>query len=198
MGKMKLYKPESGFVYNFACVHPYFSWTYTHVGVRYIRVDFLVWTSHEDECLPKISKCGNFLYFSQKIPERFLEMMRQFRYYTDLDGTPADNDTALIQRGVELVTGIKEAFNHEEISPVLRLKLPFPVQQDFEDPYRQNLPGYELSSYPHERDPNRFFYVFSVGLKDAAMPRKKAAPGFQQRAWAAPPAAGAAGGGGGG
>jgi len=112
------------------------------------------------------------------------EHYRKFKNTSSIAKTVHQNYVD-IQRGVELETVINEAFNHEKISPVVRLKLPFPVQQDFEDPYRVGLLGYELSAYPHEKDPRRFFYVFSVGLKDASIPRKKAAPAFQQRAWGA-------------
>ena len=59
------------------------------------------------------------------------------------------------------------------------------VQQEFEDPYHPNLPGYELTTYPHEHDAARIFCVFSVFLKGTSVPPSKATPGFEARAWGA-------------
>jgi hypothetical protein len=196
MKQMRFSKQE-GSGWNFTCVHPHYWWTYTHNGVKYVRCEFLCWTSHEKECVPKISKCGNFLYFTQKIPERFLDMAHQFYYYThdQLDGNVQSCADAIIQQGVNVENNIREAFEQESITPVVKVKLPFSVQQDFEDPYRPGLPGYELCSYPHESDERRTFFVFSVSVKDSTVPRKKANPGFTARTWDHRPAGGGAGGG---
>ena len=62
MNKMSLSSKTSGF--NFNCVYPHFWWSYSVMGIRYLKYEFLVWTCYEDEVNPKISKCGNFLYQS--------------------------------------------------------------------------------------------------------------------------------------
>ena len=190
MEKMFLKNKEKGRGYNFNCVHPHYWWSHSLNGIQYTRVEFLVWTSHEDECLPKLSKDGNILYFSQKIPERFLEIARQFAYYdvNELAGNNADeSDANMVQTGVDLENEINEEFEMDAIKPLVKLKLPFTVQQEFEDPYRPGLPGYELCSYPHERDGGRVFYAFQLCVKAAAVPRQKTTPTFRARGWGRPP-----------
>jgi hypothetical protein len=150
MDKMKISTSE-GKGWNFASVHPHYWWTYSFQGVCYCRIKLLVWTSHEDECDPKISKCGNYFYFTQKIPERFLDMARQFSYYDPVQ-LLGDIDTctdAIIEQGLNLQNEVKEAFELNSITPVAKLRLPFTVQQAFEDPYRPGALGYELATYPH-------------------------------------------------
>jgi hypothetical protein len=156
-------------------MHRHYWWTYSYQGVRYCRIELLVWTSHEDECVAKISKCGNYFYFMQKLPERFTDMARLFSYY-DAAHLVGDLDTcadAIVEQGVNLQNQVAEAFELNTVTPVIKMKLPFTAQQTFEDPYRPAMLGYELSSYPHERGLARNFFVFSACVRDASVPHQK-------------------------
>jgi hypothetical protein len=102
----------------------------------------------------------------------------------DLD-TCAD---AIVEQGVNLQNQVEDAFElNTTITPVVKLKLPFTAQQTFEDPYRPGMLGYEFSTYPHERGGERNFFVFSVSIRDASVPRQKSQPVFQAQEWGRPP-----------
>jgi hypothetical protein len=176
-------------------VHPYYWWMYSLLGTRYIRVEILCWTSPPGECMPKISPDGTTFYFGQKVPELSFDMFRQFIYYnSQLIGDPNTSDAALFQQGVTCRNRIEEHFNLKPVTLLIKLKLPFVCNQDFDDPYHLGLAGYQYTSFPHECENNTPFYVFSVSMCELAAPRCKAAPvkvahqwNIQQPAPPAPP-----------
>lgn len=189
MDQMKL----SGVVergYNFDCSHPYFWWTFKNGGFNFLRIDLLCWTSPPAQCTPKISPDGKTFYFDQQVPGRFLEAMRQFIYYDgEIDGDERTCDASIITENVNAINQINEAFDLHPIKPLVTVKLPFGVQQEFEDPYRPNEPGYQLTSFPHELSTSAqgVFYVFSACMKEAKVARKKASVPMQSKGWAMPP-----------
>jgi hypothetical protein len=134
-----------------------------------------------------ISKDGNVLTFKQKIPDRFLDMERHFIYYNHQNGiigTKQTNTTMLIQKGNEATQDVHESFKMQPVLVPTVVKLPYPVQQQFSDPYHQaGFPGYELVCYPHESDATRFFYVYSVSVIDAAMPQVNTQTNFRVGMW---------------
>jgi len=179
----------------FDCVHPHFWWTCSYLGSRCIRIDLLCWTGPPTDCVPKLDPEGKIFCCGQKIPDRFFDMARQFIHYGGvLEGDEHTCTDAIYNEGVACKAAIDEAFHFEDVKPLVRFKLPFPVKQDFEDPYRPNMTGYMLNSYPHEADGNEFFFVFSASMREAAEPRRKATPQHARHAW--PGAGGAAAGGG--
>jgi len=178
--------------HNFDCSHPYFWWTYRFNNTTYLRVDLLCWTTPPSHCLPKISPDGKLFYFSQKIPDRFLDVMRQFVYYGgEIPGNATTCDASIITENAAAINQIQDAFNLGPIKPLVTFKLPFPVQQEFEDPYREGKPGYSLVSLPHEgsKDGSDKFYVFSASMKEAKVARKKATVPVQDLKWDIPGAA---------
>ena len=194
MDKMQLTGSESR-GWNLDCSHPYFWWSYSYQGSRFVRVELLCWGSTPGACMPKLSPDGKMFYFSQKIPSRFYNMFRQFSYYNgELGPDEATCPDAVYHEGLNASQAMQEAFNMEDMKPLVRVKLPFIVKQDFEDPYRPDALGYQLTSFPHESDQNVPFHVFSVCMKESAAPRKKATPQHQAYAnWQMPPAGAAAG-----
>ena len=174
MSKMAVVSDKGARGYNFNCVHPHFWWTYSVLGVKYMKIEFLVWTCHEDDVGPKISKCGKYLYFSNKILEHFLSLDHLFKCYgNDLPGDPNNCGEAMYEEGLSHVKSIHEDHEMEDIKPVIKIELPFTAQQEFEDPYQPNQKGYSLRSYPHEKDKERKMYIYHVNLKDASAPRSK-------------------------
>jgi hypothetical protein len=112
-------------------------------------------------------------------------MDRQFFYYdpAHLDGNKSTNTTMMVQKGNETQQDIQEYFKFNKIMVPTIVKLPYPVQQQFADPYRMNQPGFELVAFPHETDATRFFYVFSCCVKDSALPQQVSQSGFRVRMW---------------
>jgi len=187
MEKMKLTGVETrGF--NFDCVHPYFWWTYSYQQKRYFRIELLCWSSPAKDVEPKISPDGWTFYLSQKIPAHFLDMYRLFMYYNgELPGDPTTCADTIYQEALATEKKIEEHFNMQDIKPLLSHKLPFACSQVFDDPYRPNQVGYQLSSFPHERphdaEPAMRFHVFSASLAEAAAPRMKPTVQHHDYAW---------------
>jgi hypothetical protein len=125
---------------------------------------------------PLLSACQRCLqmapatfYFGQKIPEHFFDMFHQFIYYRgQLEGAPQDCDAAIYQHGLTAMNRLEENFNMKDVAPLIRVKLLFVCNQDFDDPYRPGQPGYQYTSYPHESDNVTPFFVFSVSMKELA------------------------------
>lgn len=84
MDKMKMKDAEKGC--NLNCVYPHFWWTFSMDGVRFVKYEFLLWSSPPGAAVAKLSKCGKFLYFSNKIPDRFLSVDRLFKQYNGFLG----------------------------------------------------------------------------------------------------------------
>ena len=80
----------------------------------------------------------------------------------------------MFEEGVKCINAIHEKHSMEEIKPVVKVSLPFKVQQDFYDPYKPDGKGYSLISYPHRKDRNVFVYMYHVNLRDASVFRTKA------------------------
>ena len=144
--------------FNLSCAFPYLWWVFTKEGKKYIKVDFLVWPTVAEDILPKISSCGIFLYLHNTITERFLGLQRVFAQYT-ADELPRDglrgrktSNHSMYEEGVKCINAIHEKHSMEEIKPVVKVPLPFKVQQDFFDLYQPDGKGYGLTSYPHKKD----------------------------------------------
>jgi len=184
--KLKLNKGNCGF--DFTCTTPYYFWTYTYAGTKHIKFEFLTWGIHQDDIVPKISPDGAYLALAVKIPDSFLAIARQIGYYTGppVGGNAAESTVSpsdsIFSEGQVFIKEIKELYNMEDIKPVTIVKLPFPVVQQFFDPYHfdgENT-GYGLRSYPHEKDPNRKVFVFHCSLRDAKSPRVKTNVGYSE------------------
>jgi len=181
MDKMALVAEEYGF--NFNCPNPHYWWVYSQEGIRYIKAEFLTWTVHEKEITCKISTDGTHLYIGTKLPDQFLNIMRQRGYYGDQVNVP-DSGDVMFKAGRKAINHIQAQHSMEHIKPLTKVKLPFPVQEDFFDPYRDLEKGYGLLSYPHEtaRQPPAAagadgvippqhahdFFVFSVSMQSKA------------------------------
>lgn len=171
--------------YNFNCIHPYFYWTYPLNVYKFIKFEFLVWTPYKADCFPKISTDGLYLYMATRIPNRFVGLSRLFGYYgaANIQGDFNDTSDMMVQKGKETTNMIRDTrFGHDDIKPTTKIKLPFKVLQEFEDPYRPGadpaFKGYDLRSYPHEHV-DRHVYIFHVSLKSADVPRTKTAAAFE-------------------
>jgi len=181
MDKMVLVAEEYGF--NFNCPNPHYWWVYSHEGIRYIKAEFLTWTVHEKEITCKISKDGTHLYVRTKLPDRFRNIMHQRGYYGDQLVVPKSGDV-MFEAGRKAISLIQEKHSMEQIKPLTKVKLPFPVLKEFADPYHELERGYGLLSYPHEtaRQPPAAagadgvvpphnahdFFVFSVSMQSKA------------------------------
>ena len=109
-------------------------------------------------------------------------------YSTGLCFTQETCSDAIYHEGLAATQQLQEAFNMEDIKPLVHFKLPFVVKQDFLDPYcPPPLEGYALASYPHENRGGILFHVFSVSMEELAAPRKKATPQHQNFGWNMPP-----------
>ena len=61
----------------------------------------------------------------------------------------AECSAVVYHEGLSAMNKLEEAFNMEDIKPLVTVKLPFAVKQDFEDPYHPNQLGYQFLSFPH-------------------------------------------------
>jgi len=148
MDKMKITdKADWGF--NFNCPHPHFWWTFSVNGVTFIKAEFLSWTVDPEEITCKLAADGATLYIGSKIPDRFLNIMRQRGYYAAQAQVPEEGDV-MLESGRKTISKIKQMHTLENIKPLTKVKLPFAVQEDFHDPYKPMDKGYGLRSYPHE------------------------------------------------
>ena len=147
MDKMTVNAASYGF--NFNCPHPHYWWTFTITGLTYIKAEFLSWTVHHSEITCKISDDGTKLYVGTKLPERFVNILRQRGYYHEVGNAPDEGDV-MLEQGRKAVSAINQGHSMEAIKPLTVLKLPFAVQEDFFDPYKPAEKGYALRSYPHE------------------------------------------------
>lgn len=167
--------------HNFNCPYPHIWWSYVLDGIKHVKYEFLIWTCHEEEVVPKISSCGNFLYFSAKIPERFLNIQRQKGLYTAAGIDLPESGDIMLETGKQHFASIKDALGNEDIKPPIKISLPFCVQETFFDPYYPTSKGYGLRSYVHEKATTqtpRVFYVFYVCMQDKARIREKARADF--------------------
>jgi len=128
MAKMSLKDAEAGF--NFNCPFPHFWWTYPLNGVKYVKVEFLVWATFQDEIAPTLSKDGKILYLKCKIPEVFLKLARLFPFYTpngndpatgnpyacSIDGLPDNTANAMYSNGKAHVSSFRNSFDMEAIA----------------------------------------------------------------------------------
>jgi hypothetical protein len=178
MDKMKIKDSEKGC--NLNCVYPHFWWTFG-IDVRFVKYEFLLWSSPPGAAIAKLSKCGKYLYFSNKIPDRFLSVERLFKQYQPgfLGGRPGTCNKTMYQKGNDAVQSIHEAHELNDVAPAIKITLPFPVLQSFEDPYHHEKRGTFLRTYPHENGKEHKVYIFHVTMKDAAAPRKKVEPDFE-------------------
>jgi len=135
--------------FNFNCPHPHFWWTFTISGITYIKAEFLTWTVHQQEITCKISDDGSLLYVGTKLPDRFLNILRQRGYYADQPQVPEEGDV-MLEQGRKAISAINQAHSMDHIKPLTVVKLPFAVLEEFVDPYRPLEKGYALRSYPHE------------------------------------------------
>jgi hypothetical protein len=148
MDKMTVNAASYGF--NFNCPHPHYWWTFTITGLTYIKAEFLSWTVHHPEITCKLSDDGNKLYVGTKLPERFINILRQRGYYNQGGIQPPDEGDVMLEQGRKAISAIQQEHAMEDIKPLTVLKLPFSVQEDFFDPYKPLEKGYALRSYPHE------------------------------------------------
>ena len=195
MDKMKVSEQQS-WGFNFNCPHPHYWWSYTINGSRYLKFEFLVHTCPVEDLSPKMSKDGNYLYLSNKIPDRFLDLGRLLFQY-DPSTLPRRSDgsctEAMYQQGVAATTQIKELNEMEAIKPTTKIKLPYTCMQSFTDPFDTSSDGTALGVWPHEKDPNHTVYIYSVSLKDAAAPRSEVKSKFKIFDIKPPPTSGGSG-----
>lgn len=167
--------------YDFNCVHPHFWWTYTVDGRRYVKYEFLLWTSGPDDVTPKISPDGKYLYLTNKLPDRFLDAFRLLFQY-DAQHLPRSEKNycpvTMYQNAVSTIVNIKEKHEMNDIKPIVRCVLPFTCLQDFVDPYCPE-GGTALRSYSHESTDKACVYIYHVSLVDASAPRAKVENKYQ-------------------
>lgn len=113
-----------------------------------------------------------YLILQNKILDHFLGMPQHVCHY--YAGGVADFaagieetviNESMSQNRVKLMNNIKEEFDMEDVKPIVIVKLPFKVQQQFFDPHLPDGPGQGLKVYPlldaHARC---LFYIFHVNL----------------------------------
>lgn len=108
--------------------------------MQFVKIDFLVWTTHEDDIVPKISVDGNYLIVTNKMIDRFMSPTLTNRYYRNArnnmfaDGTAEDDITVpMFQNCRTFWEEVKEAFDldEEDIKPAAVVPLPFQCTQMF-------------------------------------------------------------------
>ena len=179
--KMKL--TDDGGGCNFNCAHPHYWWMYEFRGInsKYVNFAFLCWTVAPGDITCKLSEDGSILYVGTKIPERFANFVVMRNYYAASPNAPDEGDV-MLEAFRKTINMINEMHGHDPIKPLTTIKLPFPVQQTFHDPYFPDQNGYALRTYNHETamrpqrmaanpgDPlpaleRETFHVFYVGMQ---------------------------------
>ena len=163
---------------------PYAWWTYQQNLMSFVKIDFLVWTTHKQDIVPKVLLNARFLIVHNKMIDRFMSCLltnQLCQSYNNNNNNnmfdqmnPEDEITVpMFQNCATLWNEVKESFDLDDdaCKPAAMVQLPFRCTQIFHNPFvpGNDYPGYGLRLYQHPCDGNRRFTVFHVSCQGVEM-----------------------------